>query len=114
MILNYILFLLCQGPRKPRSLAQDAVVSTSSNKTPASLGGEAPNKIHSIIEAPEGRVLVNREVSTGFATMVSQPLAPIGTPVAANSDAQADKRPHNIKSVHSIDTNYCPYAVRFL
>ncbi|XP_057501319.1 LOW QUALITY PROTEIN: uncharacterized protein LOC130785214 [Actinidia eriantha] len=90
---------ITKGPRKPRSLAQDAVISTSSNKTPASLGGEAPNKIHSIIEAPEGRVLVNRDVSTGFATMVSQPLAPIGTPVAANSDAQADKRPHNIKSL---------------
>ncbi|GFY80989.1 hypothetical protein Acr_01g0007980 [Actinidia rufa] len=94
-----------KGPRKPQSLEQDAVVSTSSNRTSASLDGEAPNKIHSNIEAPEGWVLVNREVSTGFATMVSQTLAPIGTPVAANYDTQADKRPHNVKSLQKAPTS---------
>ncbi|PSS36082.1 Chitinase-like protein [Actinidia chinensis var. chinensis] len=98
-------YRVTKGPRKPQSLEQDAVVSTSSNRTSASLDGEAPNKIHSNIEAPEERVLVNREVSTGFTTMVSQTLAPIGTPVAANSDNQADKRPHNIKSLQKAPTS---------
>lgn len=91
-------YLLCQAPRKPRS-AQNAVGSMSSSKISVSLGGEAPNNIHSNFVASAGRGLLNMEASTGFATIVSQPLPPIGTPVALNSDMQADKRPHNIKYV---------------
>lgn len=91
-------YLLCQAPRKPRS-AQNAVGSMSSCKISVSLGGEAPNNIHSNFVASSGRGLLNMEASTGFATIVSQPLPPIGTPVALNSDMQADKRPHNIKYV---------------
>ncbi|CAL5326257.1 unnamed protein product [Camellia sinensis] len=94
-----------KGPRKPLSTAQNAVVSTSSNKISASLGGEAPNNMRPNFVVSEGRALVNMEASTGFATMVSQqPLAPIGTP-AVNSDVQADKRPHNIKSLQTGPTS---------
>lgn len=90
--------LLCQAPRKPRS-AQNALGSMSSSKISVSLGGEAPSNIHPNFVASAGRGLLNMEAPSGFATIVSQPLPPIGTPVALNSDTQADKRPHNTKYV---------------
>lgn len=95
MLLKHTIFL-CQAPRKPRS-AQNGAGTINSNKISVSLGGEAPNSIRSNYVASEGRPLLNMEISTGFGTIVSQPLPPIGTPVALNSETQADKRPHNIK-----------------
>lgn len=89
-----------KAPRKPRS-AQNGAGTINSNKISVSLGGEAPNSIRSNYVASEGRPLLNMEISTGFGTIVSQPLPPIGTPVALNSETQADKRPHNIKSLRT-------------
>lgn len=82
-------------PRKPRSTSQSAIVSTNSNKISAPLGGEATNNIHSDFAVAEGRA--NNEVSTGFSSnIISQPLAPIGTPTV-NTDSQADIRSQPIK-----------------
>ena len=82
-------------PRKPRSTSQSAIVSTNSNKISAPLGGEATNNVHSDFDDAEGRA--NNEVSTGFSSnIISQPLAPIGTPTV-NTDSQADIRSQPIK-----------------
>ncbi|KAL6961491.1 hypothetical protein U1Q18_039260 [Sarracenia purpurea var. burkii] len=79
------------APRRPRSAAQSSMVS---------LGGEAPNNIHTD-PISESTSFVNVEAPTGFSTVVSVTLAPIGTP-SVNSDMQADKRrPHNIKSLQN-------------
>ncbi|KAK9285011.1 hypothetical protein L1049_024193 [Liquidambar formosana] len=87
--------------RKNRSTSQTIMVSSGSNKMPASLGGEAANSMHSDFVGTEGRGLANTEVSAGFNTnAVSQPLAPIGTP-AINADAQGDIRSQAIKSLQT-------------
>ncbi|CBI21433.3 unnamed protein product, partial [Vitis vinifera] len=86
-------------PRKPRSTSQSAIVSTNSNKISAPLGGEATNNIHSDFAVAEGRA--NNEVSTGFSSnIISQPLAPIGTPTV-NTDSQADIRSQPIKPLQT-------------
>lgn len=86
-------------PRKPRSTSQSAIVSTNSNKISAPLGGEATNNIHSDFAVAEGRA--KNEVSTGFSSnIISQPLAPIGTPTV-NTDSQADIRSQPIKSLQT-------------
>ncbi|KAA8531702.1 hypothetical protein F0562_006581 [Nyssa sinensis] len=88
--------------RRPRSTPLSTVASISSNKISASsLVGEVPNDIHSDFVVSEGRGLADPEISTGTTPMVSQPLAPIGTP-SVNTDAQeADKRSHTIKSLQT-------------
>ncbi|XP_052195227.1 uncharacterized protein LOC127803195 [Diospyros lotus] len=91
---------VAKAPRKPRSTVQNAVVSAGSNKISTSLGGESANNVRSNFVASEGQGLANTEASTSSTTVVSQPLAPIGTP-AVNSDLQADKRHHNIKSIQA-------------
>ncbi|XWS33622.1 hypothetical protein CRYUN_Cryun22dG0098700 [Craigia yunnanensis] len=79
-------------PRKPRPIPQNSTVSASSNRNSASASGEVINNVHSDFVATEGRNLANSELSAGFgATIVSQPLAPIGTP-AIKADGQADIR----------------------
>ena len=73
-------------PRRSRSTSK--ITSASSGKVPASSGGEAVNSSRPDFVATEGREFGNRELSTGFnTTLVSQPLAPIGTP-ALKSDSQ--------------------------
>lgn len=88
-------------PRKPRSSVQSTVVSTSSTEISTSLRGQTSNNICSDFVSSEGRGIVNKESSAGFPTMVSQPLAPIGTP-AVNIDTQADIRSHTIKSLQTV------------
>ncbi|XP_062102039.1 uncharacterized protein LOC133810364 [Humulus lupulus] len=73
-------------PRRSRPTSK--TTSTNSSKVSASSGREAPNNIRPEFVATEGRELGNRELSSGFnTTLVSQPLAPIGTP-AMKSDSQ--------------------------
>lgn len=84
-------------PRKPRSTSKGSTASANSGKSSAATNGEAGNSIHSDFVASEGRGLANIEVSAGFNTnVVSQPLAPIGTP-AVKSDVQADIRSQTIR-----------------
>ncbi|XP_010270022.1 PREDICTED: uncharacterized protein LOC104606489 [Nelumbo nucifera] len=79
-------------PRKPRSASQPSIIASTTLNRSTSLGGEAAKNILS-----DGRALASG-VSSGVATtMISQHLAPIGTP-AVNSDSQADMRSHSIKS----------------
>ncbi|KAM1091236.1 hypothetical protein ACFX2J_018544 [Malus domestica] len=88
-------------PRKPRSTSKSSTASANSGKNYAVANGEAGNSSHSDFVASEGRGLVNMEVSAGLNTnVVSQPLAPIGTP-AVKSDAQADIRSHTIRSLNT-------------
>lgn len=85
-------------PRKPRTTRQSSAISTSPNKISASVGGEIPIKSnHSDIIASEVHGSAYKDVSTGFTTVVSQPLAPIGTPAGSNG-SQADKQFHTAKS----------------
>ncbi|CAN4079656.1 unnamed protein product [Withania somnifera] len=85
-------------PRKPRTTRQSSAISTSPNKVSASVGGEIPNKSsHLDIIASEVHGSAYKDVSTGFTTVVSQPLAPIGTPAGSN-ESQADKQFHTAKS----------------
>ncbi|KAJ4964443.1 hypothetical protein NE237_024382 [Protea cynaroides] len=89
-----------KAPRKPRSVLHNAVVSNNSSKTPTSLG-EAASNMHSESVVTDGRALPNVEVSPGYtSTLISQSLPPIGTP-AVNTDVQAEKRSHNIKSLQT-------------
>lgn len=84
-----------KAPRKSRSTAQFITVSNSNNakKTSASLGGEATSNVHAAFVVNEGR-----GASSGFnAAIVSQSLAPIGTP-PLNADVQTDMRSQSIKS----------------
>ncbi|KAH1072944.1 hypothetical protein J1N35_025272 [Gossypium stocksii] len=85
---------VAKPPRKPRSIPQ------SSNRNSASASG-VMNNVRSDLVATEGRNLANSELSAAFsATIVSQPLAPIGTP-ATKTDAQADIRTQAVKSLHT-------------
>ncbi|XP_049383577.1 uncharacterized protein LOC125847897 isoform X2 [Solanum stenotomum] len=85
-------------PRKPRTTRQSNAISTSPNKISASVGGEISNKSkYSDIIASEAQGSAYKDVSTGFAAVVSQPLAPIGTPAGSNG-YQADKQFHTAKS----------------
>ncbi|XP_015168896.1 uncharacterized protein [Solanum tuberosum] len=85
-------------PRKPRTTRQSTAISTSPNKIPASVGGEISNKSnYSDIIASEAQGSAYKDVSTGFTAVVSQPLAPIGTPAGSNG-SQADKQFHTAKS----------------
>ncbi|XP_042490032.1 uncharacterized protein LOC122069995 isoform X2 [Macadamia integrifolia] len=97
-----------KAPRKVRSVAQNAVAPNkqnavtpnNSNKIATSLG-EAASNLHSESVVTDGRALPNVEVPAGFtSTVILQPLPPIGTP-AVNTDVQADKRSHNIKSLQT-------------
>lgn len=83
-------------PRKPRVTRQTFVTtvgSTNSKKVSGSLAGESSTNVNSGFASSEGRVLAYKEAS---AALVSQPLAPIGTP-AVKSEIQADKTSQNIK-----------------
>ncbi|KAE8695359.1 TUDOR-SN protein 1 isoform 2 [Hibiscus syriacus] len=87
-------------PRKPLSIPQRSTVSACSHRT-ASASGEETENVGSDFVTTEGRNLSNNEPATGFvATIVSQPLAPIGTP-ATKIDAQADIRTHALKSLQT-------------
>lgn len=77
-------------PRKSRSNFKSTSLANS-GKVSASSGGEAANNIRPDFVTTEGRGLANPELSTGFNTsLVSQPLAPIGTP-AVKSDSQTNR-----------------------
>ncbi|XP_024022745.1 uncharacterized protein LOC21386270 [Morus notabilis] len=77
-------------PRKSRSNFKSTPLANS-GKVSASSGGEAANNIRPDFVTTEGRGLTNPELSTGFNTsLVSQPLAPIGTP-AVKSDSQTNR-----------------------
>ncbi|KAL3526774.1 hypothetical protein ACH5RR_011430 [Cinchona calisaya] len=80
-------------PRKPRPTRQSSVGLTNSKNVSRSLGGESSQSIHLDFTSPEGRILAYKDAS---APLVSQPLAPIGTP-AVKSEIQADKRSQSIK-----------------
>ncbi|XP_059293651.1 uncharacterized protein LOC132046866 isoform X1 [Lycium ferocissimum] len=95
-------------PRKPRTTRQNNAVSTSPNKSSASVGGEIPNKSNfSDIIASEAQGSGYMDVSTGFTTVVSQPLAPIGTPAGSNG-SQADKQFHTAKSHQTTSVGVVP------
>lgn len=84
-------------PRKPRTTRQSTAILTSPNKILASVGGEISNKSnYSDIIASEVQGSAYKDVSTGFTAVVSQPLAPIGTPAGSNG-SQADKQFHTAK-----------------
>ncbi|XP_057959881.1 uncharacterized protein LOC131152172 isoform X3 [Malania oleifera] len=85
-------------PRKMRS-SQSTMIASSSSKISSSVSGETANSIRSDFVGTDGRGLANTEVSAGFNTsVVSQPLAPIGTP-PVNTDAHADIRSQTTKSL---------------
>ncbi|KAJ8567250.1 hypothetical protein K7X08_019458 [Anisodus acutangulus] len=85
-------------PRKPRTTRQSSAISTSPNKISAYVGGEIPKKSnYSDIIASEAQGSSYKDVSTGFTTVVLQPLPPIGTPAGSNG-SQADKQFHAAKS----------------
>ncbi|KAK9112785.1 hypothetical protein Scep_020304 [Stephania cephalantha] len=89
-----------KAPRKRRSISQNIVESTNSTKSLMSLGGELSNSFHSKPAATEGRDSLNDELSTGFTNgVVSQPLAPIGTP--AVTIAATDKRSQARRSLRT-------------
>lgn len=82
--------------RKTRAARQTFVTtvgSTRSKKVSGSLDGESSPNMNSGFASSDGRVLTYKEAS---AALVSQPLAPIGTP-AVKSEIQADKTSQNIK-----------------
>ncbi|XP_022775201.1 LOW QUALITY PROTEIN: uncharacterized protein LOC111317114 [Durio zibethinus] len=98
---------VAKPPRKPRSIPPSSTVSARSNRNSASASGEGTSKVRSDFVATDGRNLANSELSAGFgATIVSQPLAPIGTP-AIKTDAQADIRS---QAVNSLQTTSLPVA----
>lgn len=101
-VLSVTYFLSCsQPPRKLRTTRQSSAISNSPNKISVSVGVEIPNKSnYSDIIGSEVQGSVYKDVSTGFTTVVSQPLAPIGTP-AGSSGSQADKQFHTAKYVCS-------------
>ncbi|OMO56697.1 hypothetical protein CCACVL1_26358 [Corchorus capsularis] len=89
-----------KAPRKPRSTPQSTSAAANSNRKFASTS-EVVNNVRSEFVGNEGRNLTNSELSAGFgATIVSQPLAPIGTP-AIKTDAQADTRTQAVKSLQT-------------
>ncbi|XP_016497546.2 uncharacterized protein LOC107816357 [Nicotiana tabacum] len=84
-------------PRKPRTTRQSIAITTSPNKIFASVGGEPQNKNnYSDVIASEAHGSVYKDVSTGYTTVVSQPLAPIGTPSGSNG-SQPDKQFYTAK-----------------
>ncbi|XP_038722737.1 uncharacterized protein LOC120014758 isoform X2 [Tripterygium wilfordii] len=86
-------------PRKPRSVLQNTISPGTSNKISTPMIGEGAGSIRSEFVASEGHGFSNSEVSAGFNSLVSQPLAPIGTP-AVKSDIQSDIRSQPINSLH--------------
>ncbi|KAI4327457.1 hypothetical protein L6164_019917 [Bauhinia variegata] len=79
-------------PRKPR------VTTGLANSSKAS-AGEISNSSRSDFVSPDGRGMAKIEVSSGYnASIVSQPLAPIGTP-PLKIDAQADLRSQTSRSL---------------
>ncbi|OVA15811.1 hypothetical protein BVC80_1825g52 [Macleaya cordata] len=90
-----------KASRKPRSVSQNTGVPAKSNKTStSSLVGESASSITSSSLHTDRQGLANVEVGSGFTnSIVSQPLAPIGTPATVNSEAQAVIRSHSMKSL---------------
>ncbi|GAB4848970.1 hypothetical protein Ancab_003783 [Ancistrocladus abbreviatus] len=89
-----------KGSRKSRSLPQGAVVVRSTGKIMTTSGGEAPKGIHAGLSQKQG--LTNNEASAGFKNVVSQPLAPIGTPSVNSEVVQSDAKCQAIKSLQTI------------
>lgn len=87
-------------PRKPRSTLKGTTIAANLGKNSTVANGEAGNSIRSDFVATEGHGLANTEVSAGFNTTGTQPLAPIGTP-AVKSDGQADIRSQTMRFVVS-------------
>ncbi|XP_047315526.1 uncharacterized protein LOC124919346 [Impatiens glandulifera] len=85
-------------PRRLRSTPQTAV-SSSSNRSTTSVASHISKVTRSDFGVSQGKILANIEASTGLQTIVSPPLAPIGTPGVSSNVLQADKRPHNVKAV---------------
>ncbi|XWS29853.1 hypothetical protein CRYUN_Cryun24cG0065600 [Craigia yunnanensis] len=99
---------VAKPPRKPLSIPQSSTVSASSNRNSTSASGEGMKNVRSDFVATEARNLANSELSAGFgATIVSQFLAPIGTP-AIKTDSQADTRAQAVKS---LQTSSLPVAL---
>ncbi|PON39803.1 hypothetical protein PanWU01x14_302320 [Parasponia andersonii] len=74
-------------PRRSRSTSETA--SANSGKVSRLSGAEAANNTRPDFVGTEGRELGNRELSSGFnTTLVSQPLAPIGTPALKSDSSQ--------------------------
>ncbi|XP_030974288.1 uncharacterized protein LOC115994337 [Quercus lobata] len=87
--------------RKPRSTSQSTIVPAKSSKISASMSGEASKSLRPDFVSSEGRGLANIEVSAGYNTaIVSQPLAPIGTP-AVKTDSQAEMRSQSIRPLQT-------------
>jgi hypothetical protein len=78
---------LTKPPRKPRTSSSSTVVS---NKVSA-----ASNNIKSDFVGS-----VKKDSSSRFTTIISQPLAPIGTP-SPNSDSQTNTRLHSLKPIEA-------------
>uniref|UniRef100_A0A2N9H8U9 BAT2 N-terminal domain-containing protein n=1 Tax=Fagus sylvatica TaxID=28930 RepID=A0A2N9H8U9_FAGSY len=88
-------------PRKPRATSQSTIVPAKSSKISASMSGEASKSLRPDFVSSEGRGLVNIEASAGFNNaIVSQPLAPIGTP-AVKIDSQVDRRSQAIRPLQT-------------
>ncbi|KAM5551400.1 hypothetical protein ABKV19_026301 [Rosa sericea] len=68
--------------RKPHSTLKGTTISANLGKNSTVANGEAGNNIRSDFVGNEGRGLANTEVSAGFNTTGTQPLAPIGTPAS--------------------------------
>ncbi|KAF5451329.1 hypothetical protein F2P56_026445 [Juglans regia] len=87
--------------RKPRSTSQNTIIPAKLSKISASTSREASKSLRPDLVSSDGRGLANIEVSSGFNTaIVSQPLAPIGTP-AVKTDSQTDVRSQAIRSLQT-------------
>ncbi|KAE8655155.1 putative DNA binding protein [Hibiscus syriacus] len=92
---------VAKPPRRPRSIPKRSAVSTNSNRSSPSSRGKEMKSFCPDFVTTEGCKLSNYELSAGFvATLVTQPLVPIGTP-AIKSDAQTDIRMQALKSLQT-------------
>lgn len=88
-------------PRKPRSTSQNSIIPAKLSKITAPTSGELSKGLQSSHISSDGCRPANIEVSAGFnAAIISQPLAPIGTP-PVKTDSQADVRSQGIRSVQT-------------
>ncbi|XP_031492216.1 uncharacterized protein LOC116258907 [Nymphaea colorata] len=96
-----------KGSRKPRSVSKNDARSSNSNKSSQSLvadgGSSSANGLHAEPAIPDGSNLTQKIGDLPLpitSPVVSQHLPPIGTPTL-HTDAQADKRSMNPKSLQS-------------
>ncbi|GAB2279667.1 hypothetical protein Dimus_014312 [Dionaea muscipula] len=94
--------------RRLRSIPQGSVGVRSTSKITTSSSADVPNITHAA--DTETRSLFSNEVSGRLKNMVSQPLAPIGTP-SANSHVQDDSKSQTNKSLQAISLPTSSQAV---